>query len=270
MAEETAKTGPDPDPKDKTTVVDPSTTVKKDDVADPSPKEEPWHKDPRFKNDLGLLKTAKSLMESNKLDSVEELKELIESGKKVKGKPVDLDNLDEIVAKAAKLDKYEAYWKDQKEKQQREGETPEDTIKRLEGEKKQLESEHRRKSEADKQAADAKKALKAYESEVETLVSEVEAVSKEHRPFVLEFFGVGNPANEIDITDRKAVKKMVADGVKKLESFKQAVIADYLKGKEKIPKIGSTTTTVTDPNAPKINLKGARAALMEALKSKGG
>ena len=42
---------------------------------------EPWHKDPRFKQDLGLLKAAKALMEKNNLESVDDLVELAESGK---------------------------------------------------------------------------------------------------------------------------------------------------------------------------------------------
>ena len=112
------KTGSQPDNKD-VKPDEPKADVKPDSSpadAKPDSSPEPWHKDPRFKNDLGLLKAAKSLMEKNGLESVDDLVELAESGKKVKGKQVDLDRLEEIQKKAEELDKYEAYWKDQEEK----------------------------------------------------------------------------------------------------------------------------------------------------------
>jgi hypothetical protein len=81
----------------------------------------------------------------------------------------------------------------------------------------------------------------------------------------MEFMGVNNPFNEIDITDRKAINKMVADQKKKLESFKQSVIQDYIKGKETIPKVGSTASAAPMGDKPKIMLKDARKALHEAM-----
>jgi hypothetical protein len=70
-------------------------------------------------------------------------------------------------------------------------------------------------------------------------VKEME-LPKEQQAFAMEFMGVNNPFNEIDITDRKAINRMVADQKKKLEAFKQSVIQDYIKGKGEIPKVGST------------------------------
>ena len=262
------KAGSQPDNKDlKTDVkqdakadVKPDSPPDKDAKPDSSP--EPWHKDPRFKNDLGLLKAAKSLMEKNGLESVDDLVELAESGKKVKGKQVDLDRLEEIQAKAEKLDKYEAYWKDQEERKKRETEYPEQTIARLEEQLKKKEAADKHKEESRKQQEAAQQALKNYDREVQSLVKEME-LSKEQQSFAMEFMGVNNPFNEIDITDRKAINKMVADQKKKLESFKQSVIQDYIKGKEGIPKVGSTAAAAPVKDKSKINnLAEARKAAL--------
>ena len=230
--------------------------------AKPDSSPEPWHKDPRFKNDLGLLKAAKSLMEKNGLESVDDLVELAESGKKVKGKQVDLDRLEEIQAKAEKLDKYEAYWKDQEERKKRETEYPEQTIARLEEQLKKKEAADKHKEESRKQQEAAQQALKNYDREVQSLVKEME-LSKEQQSFAMEFMGVNSPFNEIDITDRKAINKMVADQKKKLEAFKQSVIQDYIKGKEGIPKVGSTAAAAPVKDKSKINnLAEARKAAL--------
>jgi hypothetical protein len=257
---------------DKTTVADPSTAADKGEKkADPPAEgEQPWHKDPRFKQDLGLLKAAKSLMEKNSIDSIEDLVELAESGKKVRGKQVDLDRLDEIAEKAAKLDKYEAYWRDQEEKNKRSGETVEETLARTEHQLRQRDAaEHAREAKR-QQAETAKRAIHDYESEVKSLIEELE-MPKEQRGFVTEFFGVGNPFNDIDITDKKAVKRLVTDGLKKKEAYDQAVIAAYLKTKGEIPKVGSATGAVTTETKSKIMLKDARKLFLEQFgKSQGG
>ena len=87
---------------------------------------------------------------------------------------------------------------------------------------------------------------------------------KEQQAFAMEFMGVNNPFNEIDITDRKAINRMVAEQKKKLDAFKQSVIQDYIKGKETIPKVGSTTAAPMGEKS-KVYLKDARKALHEAM-----
>ena len=243
--------------------------AKPDAKAESSTEGEPWHKDPRFKNDLGLLKTAKSLMEKNELDSVEDLVELFESGKKVKGKQVDLDKLDEIADKAAKLDKYEAYWRDQEERRKRGDEDPQETIARLDKELKAKNAAERQKEYQMAQAEQAKKAISSFERDVTDLVREME-IPKDQASFVREFFGVGNPVNDIDITDRKAIRKLVAEGIKKKEAYDQAVIAAYLKTKDSIPKVTSGAGATTETTKPKIMLKDARKIFLETMQKASG
>ena len=255
--------GAEPTNKEEVKDVKAESSPENKDVKTDSSTEQPWHKDPRFKNELGLLKAAKSLMEKNGLESVDDLVELAESGKKIKGKQVDLDRIEEIQKKAEKLDKYEAYWKDQEERKKRETEYPEQTIARLEEQLKKKEAADKHKEESLKQQEAAKQALKNYDREIQSIVKEME-MPKEQQAFAMEFMGVNNPFNEIDITDRKAINRMVAEQKKKLDAFKQSVIQDYIKGKETIPKVGSTTAAPMGEKS-KVYLKDARKALHEAM-----
>jgi hypothetical protein len=230
-------------------------------------KEVPWHKDPRFKKDLALLKTAKSILQANDIDDLDELVEMVEKGRKVKGKSIDLDRLDEIVEKAKRLERYEEYWAQQQEMQKRQEEDPEDTIKRLEKELRKLEGKEKAKAERDKQAAEAKQAVEFYERAVSEIVEDVEEVPKEYHKFVSLVLGVQNPTNDIDITDRRQIKKAAKEVIKSIADFANAMkklgAEEYRKGKLEIPKVESASTGTPAAAEKKIYLKDARKALLD-------
>jgi len=85
--------------------------------------------------------------------------------------------------------------------------------------------------------------------------------------------GVQNQANDIDITDRKAVKKVFNDNYKAMKDFidsiKRQGAEEYRKGKLEIPKV-TTTTPTTTTTEKKVYLKDARAALVEKFKALSG
>ena len=253
--------------------VDSSTT--EDAKENSSTSEKPWSKDPRFREDneaYKLGKSVKGLLEANGLEDIEELKDLVQSGSKVKGKQVDLDNIDSILEKAKKADQWEKYWRDQRELQQRGMETPEQTIARLTQQHQEREKQEEWKRHAEKEKIESQRAIQAYENEV---VSQLESIdtSPEAREILAWALGKGNECNEINITDRRAVKKLVSDGHKKFETFvktvKEQAIKDYIKGKEEIPKVPSASGTVatTKPEPPK-GLKGLRSAFLESMMRK--
>ena len=239
--------------------------------ADPSPevvldtegKPLPWDKQPKWIAARQAEKTLQTLLKANDLEDVDDLVTLVESGKVVKGKLADLNQLDELTTKAAKLDQYEAYWKQQEELQRRDGEAPDETIKRLDRELKAKNNAETRKKAEQAEQEEAKKALGNFDREVTALIKGMD-VPEEHQGIFLELCGVGNQANDIDITDRKAIKKMVADSGKKFEALKQAIIADYLKGKEVIPKVGAVSGAApVGEKQAKTMLKDARKGLHE-------
>lgn len=253
--------------------VDSSTTpdAKKEESSDSVP----WHNDPRFKQDLKLLKAVKSLVEANGLEDVSELTDLVESGKKVHGKQVDLDKLDEILAKASKLDQYQKHWETQEELRKRGMETPEQTIARLQAEREAERSERSRREQTETEAANAKKAVMFYESEIKNQLDDLEGLSADEKGFLSYTLGVGNECNDINITDKRAIKRILNDSVKKynnlVKSIKEQAIKEYREGKASIPSVsstdGSAAATKTEP--PK-GLKGMRNAFAEMMKKGSG
>jgi hypothetical protein len=279
--EKTEKTGSEPgaknedvNPDDKK--VDTSATDKDVKDAKPSDAEVPWHKDPRFKQDLGLLKAAKAIMDSNNLEDIDDLKELIESGRKVHGKKIDLDQLDEIAKKAETLDRYQKHWEQQEELKKQGTETPEQTIARLKKERDDVIGKSAQKEATEREHRDAQKAVVFYEGEVKT---QLDSIAEDRTPIEREFLawslGVGNSCNEITITDKKAIKSVINDGLKKynklVEAIKAEGIQEYLNKKQSIPSVPST-----DGSAPAINkeppkgLKNLRKVFHEMAKGGNG
>lgn len=236
----------------------------------PTEEKLPFDQHPKWKEARTAAKKLNELLKANDLDDPDDLADLVARGKAVKGKIADLNQIDTLIQKSEKLDKYEAFWKDQEEKKRRETEDPDQTIARLEAALKEKHNFDQKREAQRKQAEQAKAAISSFERDVVDQIKEMD-IPKEQTGFIKEFFGVGNPANEIDITDRKAVKRLVAEGLKKKEAYDQAVISAYLGKKESIPKVAPGGGAVTEPAKPKIMLKDARKALHEALqKTHGG
>jgi len=231
----------------------------------------PWHKDDRFKEFLKEKKTLEAanaklqkLLKDNELEDPDDLEGLVKSGKVIKGKLKDLNSIDDLIAKSAKLDSYEEYWAQQKARQQKESEDPSERAERLEQELARERFLKHQEKASKEQTENIKRSIKGYESEVESLIKEV-GVSKEHEPFILELFGVNNPSNDVDITDKKAIKKLVTDGIKRVEAFKQSVIADYLAEKKGIVKTGVGSESVTGEKPIRLGLKDAHKIAKEQI-----
>jgi hypothetical protein len=258
------------DPANKGQGSDSPTGDKKDAGTDSSPevvldkegKPLPWNDQPKWKEARKAEKKLNDLLKANDLEDPDDLLELVQSGKAVKGKLPDLNALDSIVAKAAKLDQYEEYWAKQRKDQA-------DPEQRAEIAEQELAKERALKAH-DQQIEKTKKAISAYEKDVQGQVEEAN-IPKEYRGIVLELFGVGNPSNEVDITDKKATKKLVADGLKKFDAVKQAIIAEYLATKKNVVKTGQGAESVGgDQEKPLRTLKDMRRAFGERLKMGAG
>lgn len=180
-----------------------------------------------------------NLLKANDLEDVDELVALLESGKKVHGKAVDLDKLDEIIKKATTLDQYEKYWEDERKK----GETLEQRLARLEKENKALHSKTETEEKAKREGDESRKAIDFYENEIKTSIGSMEGLSDSERAFLSWSLGVGNECNDISITDKRQIKRVVNSGTKKytelVKSVKEEGIKEYLAGKREIPIVPS-------------------------------
>ena len=266
MEEVTVKT-------DSETVKDDAVKTETDESATSETKDLPWGKDPRFKDDLDAVKigkSIKSLMAANELTDVEDLKDLLESGKKIQGKKIDLDNIEEIATKAATLDRYQKYWKQQEELNKQNAEAPEETIARLKAERDEVINRENQKEMSAREIKEAKQSVTFYEGEVTSLLESAE-MSKSEKEFLAWSLGVGNECNEIQITDKKAIRKVLNDGVKKydnlVKTIKEEAVKDYLAGKKGIPSVPSTDGAVATINIePPKGLKNLRKAFQDSMR----
>ena len=106
-----------------------------------------------------------------------------------------------------------------------------------------------------------------YERTVAEIIEDIDDIPNEYHEFISLVLGVKNPSNDIDITDRRQIKKATSDILKSLRTFMESVkkqgAEEYRKGKMEIPKVASSTINTSPITEKKIMLKDARKALIE-------
>jgi len=208
------------------------------------------------------------LLDEYGLDSPDELKEFVSGLAEMRGKIGDTD-LDTLLENTKTLQQYQENWKAQEEEKRRESETPEQTIARLEKEKKDLQKQNMTQAQRQQAAKAAERALSEFNDTIETVIAGAESLPKEYQNFARKFMGVNNPMNEVDITDRAAVRRVGKANLKEFAKFEQAVIKNYLAGKTKIPKVTTTEpapgSTGDSARANPKNLKEAKRIMMESV-----
>ena len=209
------------------------------------------------------------VLEEYDLDSPADLKDFVSELNKKAGKIGDRD-LETLVENSKILEKYQADWARMEEEKLRESETPEDTITRLEKEKRDMITDTTKKANQEKSQRAAETALGDFGDTVAKVIASAQEVPKEYRDFASQFMGVDNAMNEVDITDKAAVRRVAKANVKLIQKFEQKVIKRYLDGKVAIPKVTSTETVSNAPGGedaanPK-TLKEAKKIMMEGIK----
>jgi len=232
---------------------------------DATPSSVPYDQDPKWLAAREAQKNQEALLKDNGYESVEDLVADLQAGRELKGQLGDLDITD-VLTKAGTMDKYNAYWAEQEDTNTAETLTADDRYAALE----KKFNEYVNGQQAEKQAAtdklQAEQVVTDFGKEVNSFIAKEDVVPEEYRGFMAEFSGVGNRFNEIDITDTPAVRAMMSDHVKKVQSFEQAVIKRYRDGKIKIPVITESTPVDTTPKKPPIkNLREAKVRALELM-----
>jgi hypothetical protein len=207
-----------------------------------------------------------AVLDEHGFETIDDLKEALSSHSELRTKIGD-KNLDDIFAKAETLEKYESYWAEQEAKKREEGETPEQTIARLKKEKQELLDRQNQEQLSKEERDKAKAAIAAYNSEVETSIEQDKDIPKEFKGFAKVLMGIGNPALDVDINNKAAVRKMAKELSKQLTGFAQLVIKTYRDGKLAIPNVSSTDTPAPETGTPpkKQTLQDMRKALHAGL-----
>jgi len=209
------------------------------------------------------------ILDKHGYDSLEDLEEQFENLKELQ-ELIGNKDAKQLIEDSEYLAKVKAYWKEQEDLKKQEEESFEETLERYKKEREELEKklEERDSQEAKKKAEkEARiKAEKLVESFNETVKAEIDKapeLPKEYKPFLREFLGVDNPANEIDIGLKPEVRSMAKEGIKKFQELEQLIIRRYLDGKTSTPKITPAGDPPVDKDKKPQNLKEARAALFE-------
>jgi len=228
----------------------------------------PFDSDPRWKSARTTEKAVNELLEKTGIDSLDHLDEFLTSSKEIREKLGDTE-VDELLEHSQELQKIHAYWAEVEEKKQRASEEPEETIARLEKEKNLERQKLTAREEADKAVKEAQKAVEAYTSAVDMVL---DGEAKEFTPALKQYLrkalGVDNPYNDVDITDKIAVRKLAKDGVKEFQGLVQTILKDYKAGKLKLIDISPAEhiSPIIPEEGPK-NLKQSRALFLESMKA---
>lgn len=204
-------------------------------------------------------------------DSLEELEADHDSLKELQD-TIGTRDANKLIEDAEYLMRVKEFWAEQDEAKKRDTETHDETIARLEREKKATEQKLKDRDKADakkreqkEQQAQAKKMLKSFNSTVVGEIDNIKDLPKEYKPFLKTFLGVENPMNEINIGVKPEVRKTAKNLIKDFRNFEQIVIKRYLDGKIEMPKITpSPVTPVSSEKQPK-NLAEARSFLRDAF-----
>lgn len=208
----------------------------------------------------------------------EELQDLLDNHKRLKTTIGNRD-AEDLIAAAKKWEDYQEWQTQEKERKLRDEEDPEDTVKRLDKELKALRAEKARESQEQEEQRKISKALKTFEKTAIAAIGESD-VPDTMKGVLKMLCGVGNPANEVELTNAAAVKKMVkshADMLKDVagqkvssvkdlsDDIKQAVIKDYLAGKIKVPKVPAESGGTPPEKETKAKDMRARRRLFHQL-----
>ena len=252
-------TGQNPDSPSGTGAKTTTPDVELDDNGKPLP----FNENPKWKSARQAEKKLNAVLEANELDSIEDLVELVQSGKKMAGKGLDEDALEDLISKARKMEEVEEYWATQRELQKRAEEGPDETAARLERENQELKRRLSGKDEVDS----SKRALETFEKKSRTfLENSIKDLDKEERDALEFFMGVGHPFGEIDITNEAQVSKMGKQVIKKIQDIEQRAIKKYVAGKKELLHVGSTSTPAAPANDGIRNMKQARNAMADQLR----
>jgi hypothetical protein len=206
-------------------------------VEDPN-KPLPYDKDPKWLKARAAEKALTDILEKHGLLNAEELAERLEKGESLQ-KILGTRDAKKVLDDAEYADRVRKNWDKQKLEKQYEGETPDARVERLERENADLRRTHDDYKSTVEEREHAQQVLKSFNTEVNKVLDALETPTPEtERELLTLYLGVNNPANDIDIEDQTAVRKMTREGITRFQAavqkIKQSAIDDYVAGKSKL------------------------------------
>jgi len=221
---------------------------------DDKTKPPPYDQDPKWKAARAAQAKFESILEKHGIDA-EDLDALLESGSSVADilGARDAKTLTSIITQLKKdaeyLKEVKAYWAEQEAQKQKDELTPEQRAEMSEKQLKEYKAAQADEKKAKAEEASIKQALNSYTELVDKAI-EASGLEGEDAAMAKLFLGVDNPFNEVDITDRKAVRDMAKANAAKLKTFldgvRQKAVDEYAKGKSKFVPISKAETSAEE------------------------
>jgi len=211
----------------------------------------PYDQDPKWIKARAAQAKFEGILEKHGLDSAEDLDDLIASGSSIseilgaRDAKTLTSTIQQLKKDAEYLKEVKAYWAEQEALKQKDELTPEQRADMSEAKLKAYEKEQADKKAKSVEEQSIKAALESYTEQVDKVV-ESSGFEGEDAAMAKLFLGVDNPFNEVDITDKKAVREMAKTNAVKLKTFldgvRQKAVDEYAKGKSKIVPISKVET----------------------------
>jgi len=208
----------------------------------PASKEKPapYDNDPKWKAARASKARAEEIMKNHGLDDFDDIEDALEEIGELR-KDLDGKDLKQLVKDQEKLKKLLVKMEKDEQAVNEEDETLDETVERLKRENKDLKGARSKAETKQKEHDDSVREIQAFNSEV-SKVLENEEVPKEHQNVLKVFLGVDNPADEVNTGNKREIRRMAKEGVKKFNDFvetvQQKAIDDYAAGKGKVTPIG--------------------------------
>lgn len=232
--------------------------VKKDEGTKPPP----YDQDPKWKKARAAEKQLDELLEKGGYLDVTELVHDLETGKGLAQKLAGRD-VEKLLDAADKYGDARRRYETDAELKRREGESQDETLKRLEEDNAKLQAELNSTRDIYQSQEAARQAIDNFGTEVDRVLDVLEEpFSDDERQMALLLMGVNNPANMIDIEDRVAVRSMAKQGAAAFKRFvakvQQDAVDKYAAGKSKLTVTSQQQTSETGSKA--VQKKESRAA----------
>jgi len=211
----------------------------------------PFDQNPKWKAARAAEKRLDDILSKHGLEDTEDLESALATGMSLK-ELIGATDAKQLLKDSQELRQIKEYWARQEAEKLASEETPEQTTERLKRENAAL-RQHYETKEADRRAIDeSNQLLVDYSNTVDELVSQAEGLTDVEKDIVAVMLGVDNPMDDVDISDKRAVKSTVNMGVSAFKEFvanvKQQAIDDYVAGKSDITTVakgdGSTAAPV--------------------------
>lgn len=227
---------------------------------DKGEKPAPYDQDPKWKAARAAQAKFESILEKHGLESADELEELLAGGMSIseilgaRDAKTLTQTIQQLKKDADYLKEVKAYWAEQDRKKKLDELTPEQRAEMSEKELADYKKQQAQAKAKNEEEASIKIALDNYSEQVDKVVESL-GFEGESAEVAKLFMGVNNPFNEVDITDKKAVKAMAKESATKFKTFvdkiRQGAVDEYARGKSKIVPI----TKAESPGNPVVTPK---------------